>query len=112
MILCDKDDFYFMETQMTTAIDCVDCRVSPPPSFFTRYRDFLLSRDTLLTFANAALLLAGFIISLLGASELGQWLYLAAAIIGGLPLFLFALALVLREPWPAHLTLFGRERRP
>lgn len=79
-----------METQMTAALDCVDCRVSPPPSFFTRYRDFLLSRDTLLTFTNAALLLAGLIASLFGAPELGQWLYLAAAIIGGLPLFLYA----------------------
>jgi hypothetical protein len=48
----------------------------------------LFSRDTLLTFANAALLLAGFIVSVLGASEAGQWLYLATAIVGGLPLFL------------------------
>ena len=76
---------------MTTAsIECADCRVSPPPSFFTRYRDFLLSRDTLLTFANAALLLIGFIVSLLGAPGVGKWLYLAAALIGGFPLFLFA----------------------
>ena len=78
-----------METQYPSAIDCADCRVSRP-NFFTRYRDFLLSRDTLLTFANAALLLAGFIVSLAGAPEVGHWLYLAAAIIGGLPLFLFA----------------------
>ena len=77
-----------MENQMTSAADCADCRVSPPPSFFIRYRDFLLSRDTLLTFANVALLLIGFIISLLGAPGAGKWLYLAAAIIGGLPLFL------------------------
>ena len=62
---------------MTAALDCADCRVSPPPSFFTRYRDFLLSRDTLLTFANAALLLIGFIVSLLGAPPVGKWLYLA-----------------------------------
>jgi Cd2+/Zn2+-exporting ATPase len=79
-----------MENLKTSAADCADCRVSPPPSFFARYRDFLLSRDTLLTFANAALLLIGFIVSLLGAPEVGKWLYLAAAIIGGLPLFLFA----------------------
>jgi len=79
-----------MENQMTTSsIECADCRVSRP-SFFARYRDFLLSRDTLLTFANVVLLLAGFIVSLLGAPDVGKWLYLAAAIIGGLPLFLFA----------------------
>jgi Cd2+/Zn2+-exporting ATPase len=78
-----------MENQMTAPAYCPDCRVSRP-SFFTRYRDFLLSRDTLLTFANIILLLTGFIISLLGAPGAGKWLYLAAAIIGGLPLFLFA----------------------
>ena len=73
---------------MTASLDCTDCHVSTPPSFFTRYRDFLLSRDTLLTFANAALLLIGVIVSLLGAPQVGKWLYLAAAIVGGLPLFL------------------------
>jgi Cd2+/Zn2+-exporting ATPase len=77
-----------MENQMTTPLECNDCRVRRP-SFFTRYRSFLLSRDTLLTFANVILLLTGFIVSLLGAPGAGKWLYLAAAIIGGLPLFLF-----------------------
>jgi Cd2+/Zn2+-exporting ATPase len=78
-----------MENQITASSECAECRPSRP-NFFTRYRDFLLSRDTLLTFANAALLLTGFIISLFGAAGVGKWLYLAAAIIGGLPLFLFA----------------------
>lgn len=74
---------------MTSAIDCADCRVSRP-TFFVRYRDFLLSRDTLLTFANAALLLIGVVVALLGAPGVARWLFLAAAIVGGLPLFLFA----------------------
>lgn len=74
---------------MTASPDCADCRVSRP-NFFARYRDFLLSRDTLLTFANVILLLVGFIISLSGSPGVGKWFYLAAAIIGGLPLFLFA----------------------
>lgn len=74
---------------MTASPDCADCRVSRL-NFFARYRDFLLSRDTLLTFANVILLLFGFIISLSGSPGLGKWFYLAAAIIGGLPLFLFA----------------------
>ena len=74
---------------MTASLDCADCRANRP-NFFARYRDFLLSRDTLLTFANAALLLIGFIVSLLGAPQVGKWLYLAAAIVGGLPLFIFA----------------------
>ena len=59
-------------------------------NFFTRYRAFLLSRDTLLTFTNVILLMTGFIVSLVGAPIVGKWLYLVAAIIGGLPLFLFA----------------------
>ncbi len=78
-----------MENQMTSPLVCAECRPARP-NFFARYRDFLLSRDTLLTFANAALLLSGFIAALLGAPAVSQWLYLAAAIIGGLPLFLFA----------------------
>ena len=73
---------------MAAPLDC-DCRVSRL-NFFARYRDFLLSRDTLLTFANAFLLLAGFITWLFGAPDVSKWLYLAAALIGGLPLFLFA----------------------
>jgi Cd2+/Zn2+-exporting ATPase len=60
------------------------------PGFFTRYRDFLLSRDTILTFINALLLLTGFALSIFGASETGRWFYLASAVIGGTPLFIFA----------------------
>ncbi len=78
-----------MENQTATPLTCADCRTSSP-NFFTRYRSFLLSRDTLLTFANVTLLLTGCIVSLLGVPGVGKWLYLAAAIIGGLPLFLFA----------------------
>jgi Cd2+/Zn2+-exporting ATPase len=78
-----------METQITAYLDCADCRVGRP-TFFTRYRDFLLSRDTLLTFTNTALLLAGFIGSLLGSPGVSKWLYLTAAIIGGFPLFLYS----------------------
>jgi Zn2+/Cd2+-exporting ATPase len=71
---------------LTTYIGCCLNR----NAFFHRYRDFLLSRDTLLTFANAALLLAGFIVSIIGAPAFGRWLYLSAAVVGGLPLFIFA----------------------
>lgn len=77
-----------MENQLAAPATFPNCRTNP--GFFTRYRDFLLSRDTLLTFANAALLVLGFSVSLLGAPQISHWLYLAAAIIGGLPLFLFA----------------------
>ncbi|MDD5369762.1 MAG: cation-translocating P-type ATPase [Anaerolineaceae bacterium] len=77
-----------MQAQETASIEC-SCH-DTKPSFFTRYREFLLSRDTLLTFANAFLLVAAFLISIFGAPQIGHWVYLAAAFIGGTPLFLFA----------------------
>lgn len=55
-----------------------------------RYRTFLLSRETLLTAANALLLLVGFLLSISGMPGQGRWLYLASALVGGLPLFFFA----------------------
>jgi Cd2+/Zn2+-exporting ATPase len=55
-----------------------------------RYREFLLSRETILVVLNALLLLAGFITSLAGAPQVGHWLYLASALVGGAPLFYFA----------------------
>ncbi|MEN6523046.1 MAG: cation-translocating P-type ATPase [Anaerolineaceae bacterium] len=78
-----------MENQITGSIDCVDCRASKP-NFFMRYRDFLLSRDTIIAFVNAVLLLAGFLVSVFGRPEIGKWLYLGSAVIGGIPLFLLA----------------------
>lgn len=78
-----------MENQVTNSIDCADCRASKP-NFFARYRDFLLSRDTIIAFINAVLLLAGFIVSISGAPDTGRWLYLGSAVIGGIPLFLLA----------------------
>ena len=78
-----------MEIQMTQSIDSADCRASRP-NFFARYRDFLLSRDTIIAFINATLLLAGFIVSILGAPAIGRWLYFGSAVIGGIPLFLLA----------------------
>jgi Cd2+/Zn2+-exporting ATPase len=84
-----KDSRVSMENQITASLNIDDCHASRP-NFFARYREFLLSRDTLLTFANVILLLTGFLVSLLGAPSVGKWLYLAAAIVGGLPLFIFA----------------------
>ena len=74
---------------MAAAAECADCRVSRP-SVFTRYRDFLLSKETIVAAANGLLLLAGFVVSILGSPETGRWLYLASALIGGTPLFILA----------------------
>ncbi len=73
----------------SSATECSDCRVHRP-GFFARYRDFLLSKETIIAFVNAVLLVAGFIVSVAGAPQVGRWLYLASAVIGGMPLFLLA----------------------
>lgn len=74
-----------MESQITHSAER-----STRSNFFTRYRDFLLSRDTIIAFINAVLLLAGFIVSISGAPAAGRWLYLGSALIGSIPLFLLA----------------------
>jgi len=68
-----------------------------PPGFFERYRGFLLSSGTLITAANALLLLAGLVVSLAGRPEVGRWLYLASALIGGAPIFKLAAGNILRR---------------
>ena len=79
-----------METQLADPIQCEgDCRTIIP-GLFTRYRDFLLSRETIIAFINGFLLLAGFIVSLIGAPDVGNWLYFGSAVIGGIPLFMLA----------------------
>jgi Cd2+/Zn2+-exporting ATPase len=78
-----------VENQIISSIDSTDCHASRP-NFFSRYQDFLLSRDTIIAFINAVLLLAGFIVSISGAPNTGRWLYLGSALIGGIPLFLLA----------------------
>lgn len=76
-----------MEGQAVSVISC-DCH-PPRQSFFTRYRDFLLSRDTILVFLNALTLLIAFLLSLTGNAQIARWVYLLSALIGGAPLFAF-----------------------
>ncbi len=78
-----------MDIQAASALDCEAYRVNRT-NFFSHYRSFLLSRDTLLTFANVLLLVIGVVVWLLGWRESARWIYLAAALVGGFPLFLFA----------------------
>jgi Cd2+/Zn2+-exporting ATPase len=61
-----------------------------PPGFFQRYRSFFLSTGTLITIANALLLLIGFAIQLVGAPQAANWFYLASALVGGFPIFKLA----------------------
>jgi Cd2+/Zn2+-exporting ATPase len=78
-----------MEIQATDAIQCEDCRTTKT-TFLSRYRDFLLSKETIIAFINGVLLLAGFIVSVSGAPQVGHWLYFGSAVIGGIPLFMLA----------------------
>lgn len=79
-----------MEMESTIIENCPDCRIQKQ-TFFGRYRDFLLSYETLMTFANGILLVLGVIFSvILKKAEIGKWLYLASALVGGIPLFVFA----------------------
>jgi Cd2+/Zn2+-exporting ATPase len=69
---------------------CTTCRKTPP-GFFERYRGFLLSPGTLITAANALLLLLGVVASLMGQTTAANWLFLASALIGGAPIFKLAI---------------------
>ncbi len=71
-----------MDLTLDNTTACIGCRASRP-GLITRYRGFLLSTDTIIAAVNALLLLSGFIVS----PQTGRWLYLASAIIGGIPLF-------------------------
>ena len=78
-----------MKNSTRSTSECLDCRVQRP-GFFARYRDFLFSKETIIAAINAGLLLAGFVVSVASVPEIGRWLYLASAVIGGMPLFLLA----------------------
>ena len=86
-----------MDIEINDPIQCEDdCRTIKPVKssdkqvFFTRYRDFLLSKETIFAVINGLLLLAGFIAWLAGAAEISKWLYFGSAVLGGIPLFMLA----------------------
>ena len=78
-----------MDSKARQIAGCATCHLTGV-SLWERYREFLLSRETILVLLNALLLLAGFSTSVAGAPQVGRWLYLASALIGGVPLFAFA----------------------
>jgi len=78
-----------IENNAAHSAECSTCHPAGM-SLWQRYREFLLSRETILVLLNALLLLAGFSISVAGAPQVSRWLYLASALIGGAPLFAFA----------------------
>ncbi len=85
-----KKDWKLIMTELaSTVAGCEDCRTTKT-TFYNRYRDFLLSKETIIAFINGSLLLAGFIVTLSGSPQVGRWLYFASAVIGGIPLFMLA----------------------
>jgi Cd2+/Zn2+-exporting ATPase len=81
-----------MAHQTTNAAGCGSCLTGNyQPSFLKRYRSFLLSFDTLATVANGILLLAGALAGWLLSDPLpADILFIASALVGGFPIFLFA----------------------
>lgn len=75
---------------------CETCEKTPP-GFFKKYQGFLLSPGSLITAANALLLLFGFIAEVLNHQQAANWLFLSSAIIGGFPIFKLAIGNIFRE---------------
>ena len=71
-----------MDNRAPQIAECATCHPTGV-SLWERYREFLLSRETILVLLNALLLLAGFSTSVAGAPQVGRWLYRASALIGG-----------------------------
>ncbi|OGN94896.1 MAG: copper-translocating P-type ATPase [Chloroflexi bacterium RBG_13_50_21] len=78
-----------MISNEASALECQSC-APRKPNFFVRYRHFLLSRDSILTFLNALLLMVGFFLVLAGQYQLSRVAFLLSALVGGTPLFIFA----------------------
>ena len=68
-----------------------------PVGFFKRHRPFLLSRETIVLLIMGLLLLVAFVVTRVVAPEVGRWVYLAAALIGGTPIVFFAVRAVLMD---------------
>jgi len=88
-----------METTMSCESQDATCTAcaKTPPGFFQRYKGFLLSSGTIITAVNTLLMILGFVAGLSGQATAAKWLYLAAALIGGAPIFKLAAGNVLRR---------------
>lgn len=84
------------EAEKQDALACATCEITPP-GFFERYQGFLLSPGTLITAANALLLVFGIVALLVGQEQAANWLFLASAVVGGAPIIKFALGNILRD---------------
>ncbi len=81
-----------MTVDVASSVSCDTCLTGArQPSFLERYRTFLLSFDTLMTIGNGLLLLAGALVSWLAHNApLADILFIASALVGGLPIFVAA----------------------
>jgi len=88
----DQEKMIPMTTTATSSSQdtaCVSCKKTPE-NFFQRYKEFLFSPGTLITYVNSFLLLLGFVAALFDQKAAANWLYLASALIGGAPIFKLA----------------------
>ncbi len=84
------------EAEKQDAHACATCEITPP-GFFERYQGFLLSPGTLITAANALLLVFGIVAVVVGQEQAANWLFLASAMVGGAPIVKLALGNILRN---------------
>jgi Cd2+/Zn2+-exporting ATPase len=75
---------------------CTTCEKTPP-NFFERYQGFILSPGTIITMVNVLLLVLGFVASLSAQKQAASWLYLASALVGGVPIFKLAAGNIIRD---------------
>ncbi|MCJ7701777.1 MAG: cadmium-translocating P-type ATPase [Anaerolineales bacterium] len=85
-----------VQTQTKDTLVCTTCEKTPP-GFFERYQGFILSPGTIITMVNALLMVLGFVASLSGQKQAANWLYLAAALVGGAPIFKLAAGNIIHE---------------
>ncbi|MCG8572875.1 MAG: cation-translocating P-type ATPase [Spirochaetes bacterium] len=66
-------------------------------NFFNKYKKFIFSSGTIITFLNAFLLLLAFIAQIGWQSPYAKWIYLASAVIGGVPIFKLAASNIVKR---------------
>lgn len=87
-----------IQPQYNEAVKCETCRAGKSEfSQFQQYQDFLLSRDTLLTFGCLLTLIVGAIIHFVLTPKIAEWVFLFSALLGGLPLLIFTARSVIIE---------------
>ena len=70
---------------------------TPPPGFFTKYREYLLSMGFITAVVNTVFLIVGFAFELSGNHQYADYSFLISAVVGGFPVFKLAVGNILRD---------------